>query len=393
MQAVFIGGGIAGLAAAVALGQRGWEVTVLEAVDSFAEVGAGFGLTPNGLTALEAIGLGEQARQDAWPLTMGGMQDYNGKRITRYDAGAPYADQLRTHGMKRQPLHAHLVAAAADHYVVHSARVLSLTEGEPLGELAEVKYEVDGQTRSIRAHLVVGADGIRSFTRTVVAPETKVRYSGMTSWRGIADDEDETDHTFSMVWGPAAEFGAVRTSAAEVYWYGYVKMARGTTVIDEKAAALDRFAAWRPEVTAYIEQTPSDRVMRHDVYTLKKPASTFVRGRIALVGDAAHAMLPTLGQGVNTALEDSVTLAALVGGDDEHLGEALSEYHRVRHARTSRIHAMSVWAAQFGSHLSLGAGRFLRRKLLRLVPLAASAKASSSRFAWSVPESPHRGSK
>ena len=388
MHAVVIGGGIAGLTSAIALRQGGWTVAVLEAADDFSEIGAGFGMTANGLTALGTIGLADAAFAASHPLTMSGIRNASGRALMRFDTSASYAGSLRIFGMQRRALHALLLDAASGIDLRHSVRVTDVEVGEPGGALARVTYKLAGSASTIEADLVVGADGINSFVRSVIAPDTVIRYSGMSSWRGIADERTVVDDSFAITWGPDAEFGALRTDSEHVYWYGYVELPRGTKYADEKQAALDRFAGWSSPVLELIERTPAAAVMRHDVYSLARPARHYARGRAVLVGDSAHAMLPTMGQGVNLALEDAATLGRLLGeASAPGVESALRAYDRLRHLRTASIHRRSQLAGAFGSHLKSPTLRAIRDRLVGLTPRSLAASASSALGKWQPPKS------
>jgi 2-polyprenyl-6-methoxyphenol hydroxylase-like FAD-dependent oxidoreductase len=386
MHAVVVGGGIAGLASAASLTRSGWRVTVLEAADDFSEIGAGFGLTPNGLTALATLGLGQRAVAASRPLTMAGTQDSHGRWLMRFDADSTGPNALRMYGMQRRELHSLLLEAAGAATLRRSAAVRAVEPGASDGESARVHFDVAGAPQTLEADLVVGADGVRSTVRGLVAPESRIRYSGMSSWRGIAEDRDLIDDRFAIMWGPGAEFGAVRVNAREVYWYGYVRMSAGTRHADEHRAAIERFAGWAEPVPQLLGRTQPSRVLRHDVYSLKPTAHRYVNERLVLVGDAAHAMLPTMGQGVNTALEDAVTLGRLMGSvENAGLGTALTRYGEARYRRTRDIQNRSAMAARFGSSVTSAPLVAVRNQLIRLVPNRAASSAAASLFRWQPP--------
>lgn len=388
---------MAGLATAIGLARAGWDVTVLEAASQGREVGAGFALAPNGVRALAALGLDAQALAASWPVTLAGFSGPDGRPVRGYDVSAPYAAGLRVHGMERRGLLAILAEAAteAGADVVTGARVTGATRetvagARPAGGALAVHYERLGVPRGLAADVVVGADGLRSAVREAVAPATSLRYSGHSSWRGVVAAAELVGDRFWLRWGPRAEFGAVRTGPANVYWYGYTAMPEGARLPDERAAALERFAGWASPVRELIERTPPADVMRHDVHALLRPPESYVRDRMVLVGDAAHAMLPTLGQGINLALEDAVTLTSVLAAVRDAapsggLDAALASYDASRGERTRSIHRRSEAAARLGAHAGRGV-RLLRNAVLPLVPGRLAARGSAGLFAWEPPE-------
>lgn len=112
--------------------------------------------------------------------------------------------------------------------------------------------------------------------------------------------------------GPGTEFGSLRVSDAQVYWSGYFRHPEGWSFADELAAARAHFARWPPRVRAVVAATTASRLIRHDVYNLPAGLPAYVRGQIVVVGDAAHATLPTLGQGAATVLEDGVCVGRVI---------------------------------------------------------------------------------
>jgi 2-polyprenyl-6-methoxyphenol hydroxylase-like FAD-dependent oxidoreductase len=235
--------------------------------------------------------------------------------------------------------------------------------------------------------LVVAADGVRSTVREQLFPHASPRYSGSTSWRAVIPDT-VSDGRLVQVWGPGTEFGAVRVSDREIYWYGYFRHPEGVSFSDELAAARDHFSGWSPWVRAIVAATTASQLMRHDVYHLSGGLASYIRGRVVMVGDAAHAMLPTSGQGASSALEDGVCVGRLiaapvaVGGD---LAAALAAFDQARRPRCQQFARLSAILAKFGADLGGGRRQSVRNTLLRLIPAGSLAKAGAPIVRWTAP--------
>ncbi|MEU4193474.1 FAD-dependent oxidoreductase [Kribbella sp. NPDC026611] len=356
--AVVVGGGIAGLASAASLQRAGWRVLVLESAPELGEVGAGVVVTVNGMRALAAIGADEQVRRNGYALQPAGTRSWDGKWLLR----APDGDDAmsRMVGIHRQRLHRALVEAADGVELITGARV---TRVDP------ATGRVEWGTESVTADLVVGADGIRSVTRAALFPN-QLKYSGYSCWRAVVADTSVGDR-FAMTWGPNAESGAMRISPTEVYWYGYVAMASGVRFPDEPAAAREYFADWVDDLADAARE-----VIRHDVWTLADPLPRYTGGKVVLVGDAAHPMLPTLGQGANSALEDGVSVGML----------SPEQYDAQRYRRTQQLVRRSDQMARVGAHLGPRWQR-LRNALLRVVPPRPAQRSGTKLFDWTPPGS------
>ncbi|GAB3538322.1 FAD-dependent monooxygenase [Arthrobacter tecti] len=381
-----MGGGIAGLSAAASLLREGWNVTVLEQASRFSEVGAGLVLTANGLSALAALGLEESARRLGYRVCMAGTKDQHGKWLMRVRrTSAPSQEAV---GIHRRELHRILLEAAEGARLICGVRVNSVTPGLSDGARAFVECDtVDGPVNHT-ADLVVGADGLRSALRGQLAPGTLPRYSGKSSWRGIVDDTTLVADNFVIRWGPGTEFGAVRISATQVYWYGYTSSDEHQESADEKDAALGHFREWAEPVPALIGSTPFGSLMRHNVYSLAPPLKTYVNGRTVLIGDAAHAMLPTMGQGANTSLEDGVCVGLLIGraiNTGATLTEALGHFDFQRRTRTQRIARRSHQAERFGAGLEGKLAVRFRNTVMKAVPGGPVAAAGGAVLSWEAP--------
>jgi 2-polyprenyl-6-methoxyphenol hydroxylase-like FAD-dependent oxidoreductase len=393
LTATVVGGGIAGLASAIALAQAGWRVTVLERAAAFGEVGAGLATTGNGMTALAALGLGEAIGEAAYRTGTAGMQDQAGRWLMRMpDTRSDPTAVTTIWGLQRQRLHGVLreAAEAADGVeLVTGAEVVAVKASGPdqPGGPVTVTWRTGTTGHAAKVALVVAADGVRSGTRARLFPSVPARYSGSTSWRAVIPDTDSEDRLV-QAWGPGTEFGSLRVSPTEMYWYGYFRHPEGAVFPDELAAARERFADWAPWVRAMVDATPADRLMRHDVYHLPGGLPAYTSGRVVFVGDAAHAMLPTAGQGAATALEDGVCVGRMIaapvaaGGD---MAAALAEFDGARRPRCRQIARTAILSARFGCDLGGGCRQPLRNAIFRRLPAAQLVKAGQSIVGWTAP--------
>lgn len=389
--ATVVGGGIAGFAAAASMLQAGWRVLLLERAAGFGEVGAGLAVTRNGMAALDALGLGEQVRAVGHPTSAAGTRDLHGRWLLRLpgDPDAPGA-MNRAWGVHRQRLHAVLRSAAAGADLVTGARVVSVRSGDPAGGPASVTW-VDGTgEHTATAELTVAADGMRSAVRGELfgARAPALRYSGRTCWRAVVDHDGTSGAGFAAYWGPGTEFGAVPVSATQVYWYGYFPHPAGRRSDDELGAAVERFSGWAPEVRATVAATRPGQLLRHDVHHLPGGLPTYVCGRTVVIGDAAHAMLPTMGQGANTSIEDGLCVGRLVAGPVDAgvpLAAALAAYDRARRPRCRQIARRSRQTARFGAHVPGGPPQALRNAVLRAVPAGPVEAAGTAVLRWEAP--------
>lgn len=386
-ESVVVGAGIAGLASALALARAGWHVTVLERAPALGEVGAGLALTANGMTALDALGLGDAVRAAGYPTASAGYQDQAGRWLLRIPQASPRVRAITALcGLHRRRLHGVLSAAAAAHAaidLVTGAQVTGVTPGVPGGERASVTCAAG----SLGADLVVAADGVRSVIRGQLFPAVRPRYSGNTSWRAVIPDASAAP-LFVSVLGPGAEFGALRVSDTELYWYGYAGSPEGIAYADELAEARARFGSWPPWVRDLLAATTADRLMRHDVYDLPDGPPSYVSGRVVLAGDAAHAMQPTVGQGASAALEDGVCAGRLIaaparsGGD---LAAGLAAYDKGRRPRCRQFVRTANLLARLGPDVGPGWRQAARNALLRRTPAGLAVRAGAGITRWSPP--------
>ncbi len=347
MKAIVVGGGIGGLAAAVSLRRVGWEVEVRERAAAFGEIGAGVGVMPNALRALSWMGVEDEVRRLGTPRVSGGVRASDG----RWLAHVPDVGQEKIIAMHRADLHGVLLRALPPEVLFNDAEVSSVQE--------------------LDADLVVAADGINSRLRAELLPDAPGPvYAGATAWRGVAPGPYDLPITQTL--GPGGEVGVLPLGDGRVCWYA--------ALVAPAAAELDpvaSFAGWHDPIPELMASTAE--MIRHDIHELP-PLPTFVSGRVALLGDAAHAMVPYLGQGACMALEDAVTLAACDGD--------LVRYDAVRRPRAQAVARGSRTAGRFGIGVRSPVALALRDFVLRTVPSGMAARGMTRFTAWEVPAMP-----
>ncbi|MFI9813695.1 FAD-dependent monooxygenase [Saccharothrix variisporea] len=364
MRAAIVGGGLGGVAAAVALRKVGWDVVVLERAPEFGEVGAGIGMMPNAMRALDALGLADQVRRIGTPKVAGGVRDLSGRSLVRVAAGEHVV------AVHRADLHRVLRSALPERCLVTDTEVTS--------------------TDDLDADLVVGADGIRSRVREALFPDLpRPVYAGATAWRSVTAVPFARELEIGQTLGLGTEFGILPLGDGRVYWYAATLAPPGGTSTD--LAEVRRLAGhWHHPIPALLDATPPDTVLRHDVHELRTPPPSYVRGRVALLGDAAHAMTPYLGQGACTAIEDGVVLASALARFGT-VPEALTHYDRERRPRGRKVARMSRLAGRFGHHLRHPLAVTARNTVLRALPTSAAVRGMSTFTAWRAPQlSPDR---
>lgn len=378
---VVVGAGIAGLATAVALQRRGVEVTLVEERDD-ASSGAGISIWPNALAALDEIALGDAVRDAGGPVTAGAIRWRDGTWLR-------HAHPDRMVKALGEPLVVVRRAALTDILDAalkpDTARLSQAATG--IAETAAgVRVELADGT-DVEADGMVGADGTFSVTARHLNGPLPHTYSGYTAWRGVADvtiDPDLAGETLGM----GVEFGHVPMGTQHTYWFATERAPEGGSAAGGELAYLrGKYSSWADPVPAMLAATEPTQLLRHDIYD-RRPAKVWARGPVVLVGDAAHAMRPHLGQGGCQGLEDAAILAAFVAG----AGDLAAAFARFATFRQRRVRPLIRESALIGRIVNLRPA-VLSAAVTRstvLVPeslLTRHMAAVSSRDAFVLPES------
>jgi 2-polyprenyl-6-methoxyphenol hydroxylase-like FAD-dependent oxidoreductase len=375
-SAIVAGGGIGGLAAAVGLRRSGWTVTVLERADEPREVGAGWSFAPNAVHAADALGVGDGFRAVSVPTEAGAtLRVPSGRYLMRFEAGRD-TPLLANH---RADLHRVLYEHLPADRVRTDAEVTGV---EQSAAAVTVTYRTPDGPRQAVADVLVGADGIHSAVRRTVWPHSPAPvFQRILCWRGVTEPGSVWPVGGFQTWGRGARFGAHPLSGQRVFWFLAVRQSEpGVRYGDDLAEVRRRIGDWHDPIPALLAATPPDSLLCHDIVDLD-PLASYVDGRVALLGDAAHAMTPFLAQGACQALEDAAVLAAELADD---VPRALARYDRARRPRSQQVRRM----ARQDARISLSTSPVTYRLMTGLTRLAGgrvAARKTARLWDWTPP--------
>jgi 2-polyprenyl-6-methoxyphenol hydroxylase-like FAD-dependent oxidoreductase len=345
---IVVGGGVGGLTAAGGLRAAGIDAAVFEQLDQIGAtlVGGGFHLWPNAVRALRELGLDDAARERGAPFDVTEFYSWRGRKLAEWPL-TEIADELGLFdvGIGRADLLEVLRGAVDGSQMNAGARLVDF-EDDPDGVTARF---ADG--REERADVLVGADGLRSIVRAKLLGAREPDYAGYVQWQTLV--EGLTDlfpaGVERITFGPGARTVMHHVSGGRLFWacvlYGPAEA--GGKAPGRKQKLIDSFKDWPAPIPAAIEATPEEQIVGLPIYD-RQPVERWGRGRVTLLGDAAHPMTTNTSQGGNLAIEDGVVLArALAEGEPPQV--ALRAYEQRRIARTTPLVRNSRWISNMNA--------------------------------------------
>lgn len=343
MKAIIAGGGIGGLNAALCFHKFGWDVEICEQAPELGEIGAGIQISPNGMKVISALGIDKQVeaagfRPRATQFRMGQSgQPIFTASTAEYEEifGAPY-------------LHVHradligVLKEALDDRTPDAVRTGTTVIG--YGQNEDEAWAVLADGSKITGDILIGADGIRSAIRMQMIGPDEPSFTGNTAWRAAVPVEKLGRNAPLPV--SSAWFGEGKHAVTYLLRGGKLANFVGVVERDDwkneswteqgsREDALADFAGWHPTITTLLEQ--ADAHYRWALFD-RAPLDKWVDGRVALLGDACHPMLPFMAQGAVQAIEDGYVLARNLAEQDDH-PSALTAYFDARHGRTAKVQA------------------------------------------------------
>jgi 2-polyprenyl-6-methoxyphenol hydroxylase-like FAD-dependent oxidoreductase len=361
------GGGIGGLAAAYALARKGFPVRVLEQAPEFRELGAGIQLGPNIFRALDRIGLTETMFADAWRPAAQEMRDaVTGELITRIPLAEEFVARFAypyavTH---RADIHGVFLTACQQSNLISLENNQRMDDFEDDGDAVTVTLQ-SGERAKGRA--LIGCDGMWSRVRDKVVGDGAPRVSGHIAYRAVLKREDVPEDLWCpdvILWaGPRTHFvhyplrrGTLYNLVAVFHSDKYVE---GWNAEADPEELFTRFKGQRPEVLRLLERIETWRMW---VLCDREPIKDWTKGRVTLLGDAAHPMLQYLAQGACMATEDAVWLAEKAAEHPDDLPAAFSAYQQQRYLRTGQVQIMARVYGEF--YHARGVAAELRNRML-----------------------------
>jgi 2-polyprenyl-6-methoxyphenol hydroxylase-like FAD-dependent oxidoreductase len=365
------GGGIGGLTLAIAMQRKGFNVHVYESAPELKPIGAALGLGANAVKALFEIGIGDEVLTAGKIIKYIRIKDQRGKILSETDS-----EQMS------------LKLGAVNNFTIHRAdlhRILldKLVPGTLIlnKSIATVDQKNDGVVLRFHdgssefANYLIACDGIHSVVRKQFLPESTLRYAGYTCWRAVIDEippginMEETSET----WGAGCRFGIVPLTGNRLYWFACVNAKQNDMLMKSFRIPelLSYFSDFHFPVQEILRATKNDQLIWSDIADIK-PLQKFAFGNIVLMGDAAHATTPNMGQGACMAIEDAAILANCIE-DYTTPEEAFKYFEQKRIKRTTRI-VNESWLLGKAAQLENPLLVMLRNTAIRMTPDSVSER-------------------
>lgn len=357
---VILGGGVAGLACALALRQIGLDVVVCERAPELSEIGAGLLLSANACSVLQGLGTADDLLERSALTKSWELLSSNGQRLSRIKPARPGELTLST---RRSDVQAALAESLPPDVIRlgHEAESISLEN-----DGVSIRFQ-NGVV--LKTPLLIAADGANSLARRTFWPDRNPVFQGYLGWRAIIDGVPNgwENGRVTESWGNAQRFGIAEIGRGQTYWYATTNHQQPVPPVGDRRLFLQKaFEGWHAPVAELLEATPAESILCHPIADLEPQRHSSVANRVVLLGDAAHPLTPNLGQGAAMALEDAWELAAALAAT----ASVAPALHRFEAARSRRVR--KIWAAsRFMGRLILlshPVAVFLRNWMLRLTP-------------------------
>jgi 2-polyprenyl-6-methoxyphenol hydroxylase-like FAD-dependent oxidoreductase len=382
-RVLIAGGGIGGLAAAIALRQRGYDVTVLERATRLSAIGAGIGVQSNAVRALRDLGLSDEILAAGVPIERYEYVNSRGRPLADW----PQGEIGRRMGEPTVVLHRAQLQAALQRPL--PADVIRLGAA-----CASYEEDADGVSVTLedgsseRGDVLIGADGLRSAVRGQLLDDGEPRYAGWIAWRGIADLAVASFPVglARQTLGRGRSFGTWHLDGGRIYWVATLRMAPNAEGGPQtrKQRVLDAFASFHDPVREVVTATAAGAILANEIYD-RPPVTGWSGRRVVLLGDSAHPTTPVTGQGGGQAVIDAAVLAEELSAagdlrDASAVGAAFGAYEARRAESTAAI-TNEAWFIS-GMHHWNGRVKCCARDVsLRLTPRRVWRKRMETRLA------------
>lgn len=356
-----IGAGIGGLTTALAFEKLNIEYQLFEKAAGINAVGAGIWLAPNALQVFEWLGILDQIQKAGNNIDRITLSDQKFTPLTD-SSQQPAKDQ---YGYTTVAIHR--IALQETLLRNLSAEKINFGKGVSFYQEEDNSVNITFEDQSkFEAQYIIGADGINSVIRRQLFPNSTIRYSGQTCWRGITQHPlpEDFNHRGYEMWGKKVRFGISKVTHDTTYWFAVVNsppmQKDNRDTLYQKLN--DLYVNFDPKIPEIIQNTPLDAILRNDIIDLK-PMKKWYSNRICLLGDAGHATTPNMGQGGAQAIEDAYYLAQIIA--DQSIIHKFKTFQDKRFSKANFIVNQS-W--KMGQLAHIGFGTKLRNWFFRRIP-------------------------
>ncbi len=339
---LIVGGGIAGLMLSIMLERKGYNITLVEQATEWKPIGGGITLTLNGVKILQDIGLLDVILPYANEIRHINITDQQGKKLSSFNLDGYAVSYAKTFTVLRHDLHSALIRRLANTRVCLGTSCTAI-----INEGNKVKVSFTNKQSGIY-DLVVGCDGINSFVRRTLFSNNVNKYCGYASWRFIAVGVEVQQNTLTEMWGVGKRFGIVPLRDNKVHCFASVTALQNSAAnrnisVGDFKGLFSGFAGYVPDLINALKKN-SD-LMYNDLedVCLKK----YYKGRVVLIGDAAHGMTPNMTQGASMAIEDAIVLAENLT-DRSAIEKSLEHFQAARWHRTRSVQKKSNLLGKIG---------------------------------------------
>lgn len=366
------GAGIGGLTTAIALKRKGFKVRLFEQAEEIKPVGAGIILANNAMQIFEKLNLKDAIEEHGNPISSMNLTKPSLKVLSRVDLSV----FEQKHKVKNIAIHRgklqQLLLNELNTEEIHLGHRLKTVERSHNGH--QLTFD-NGQ--QVESSLLIGADGLNSIVRQSLFSSNTIRNAKQVCWRGVIDFNlpEEYAHELNEAWGKTARFGFVQIAPNTVYWYALKSFKTNESEFDINELS-GYFSSFHPMVERIIANTPKTQINTAVISDLK-PTNVWFQENVCLLGDAAHAATPNMGQGACQAIEDAYALTECLSKYDTH--EAFHQYQKIRMSKAHNVVNMS-WRVGKISHISNPVLAGLRDLLMRLMPSSLGQKQTEQLF-------------
>jgi 2-polyprenyl-6-methoxyphenol hydroxylase-like FAD-dependent oxidoreductase len=312
MKILINGGGIAGLTCAIALQKLGIETVVYESTPEIKPVGAGLVIQSNAIRALEYLGIEDKIIEAANPINQIAIIDEKANVVKKQKPSSINRELFAGLAIHRHTLHQILKSYLPENLLFTSKKANSFLNKD--GKVI-LQFE-DGS--NAEGDFLISADGINSNIRLQLLPDSKPRYAGYICWRSVIDNSDLKISEATETWGSKGRFGIVPINENKIYWYATINCNQFDVKINHYnlKKLKEHFSDYHSTVHEILEKSSNEKLIKNPICDIK-PLNQFAFNKVLLIGDAAHATTPNLGQGACQAIEDVMVLhQEIVSGKD-----------------------------------------------------------------------------